>query len=557
MALKKIIVTTGLIYANGEIHLGHLTSTYLPADIFVRFCRLRGHDVIHAGATDDFGTPILIEAEREGKTPEELVEYWNQTDRKCYDDLGISFDIFGKTSSEENIALTQHFFKTLYERGYIFRKTIVQPYCENDKKFLPDRYVKGTCPRCGAVDQYSDSCEECGRTFQPGEILNPHCAICGREPVDKESEHYFFRLSQFSEPLKKWLEDNKNLQPEVKNYVLSWIREGLLDWDITRDIGWGVPIPLREAEGKVLYNWFDNHLGYISTTQKYFAEKGIDGKEAWNSSKIYHFIGKDIVYHHYLFLPAMRVGQGEYKLPEYIPTRGFLLLEKQKLSKSRGWYVGVRDFLDKFPADYLRYYLAAITPYAQVDVNLDWDDFQKRINNELIANIGNFVHRTLTFIWVRHKGIVPHPETYDSLDNEFLGKIRNVAGNVAEEIERNELSKALRKIVEFSAFCNQYFQRKEPWVGAEGATTALYLCANAVHSLAVLLEPYTPFSAEKLWSQLNLQGSVHKQEWSSASQLTVEGGHRINKPKVLFQKIPEKAVEDERQRLHRQVSTQT
>jgi methionyl-tRNA synthetase len=545
-----------LIYANGEIHLGHLTSTYLPADIFVRFCRLRGYDVIHVGATDDFGTPILIEAESEGKTPEELVEYWNQTDRKCYGELGISFDVFDRTSSQENIALTQYFFRTLYEKGYIFQKTVIQAYCENDKKFLPDRYVKGTCPHCGATDQYSDSCEKCGRTFQPGEILDPHCAICGRKPVERESEHYFFKLSQFSEPIKKWLENNRSLQPEVKNYVLNWIREGLLDWDITRDIRWGVPVPLKEAGGKVLYNWFDNHLGYISTAQKYFSKRGIDGKEAWNNSKIYHFIGKDIVYHHYLFLPAMRIGQGEYKLPESIPTRGFLLLEKQKFSKSRGWYVSLREFLDKFPADYLRYYLAAITPYAQVDVNLDWDDFEKRINNELIANIGNFIHRTLTFIWTKYDGVVPQPQAYDSLDKEFLEKIKKIAANVAEDIERNELSKALRKIVEFSAFCNQYFQKKEPWADAERAETALGLCANALHSLAVLLEPYTPFSAERLWGQLNLQGSVHEQKWDSASQLTVEGGHRINEPKVLFQRIPEKIVEVEKQKLHRQVSVQ-
>jgi methionyl-tRNA synthetase len=557
VALNKIIVTTALIYANGEIHLGHLTSTYLPADIFVRFCRLRGYDVIHVGATDDFGTPILIEAEQEGKSPQELVEYWNQTDRKCYDELGISFDVFDRTSSEENIALTQYFFKTLYEKSYIFQRTVVQPYCENDKKFLPDRYVKGTCPHCGATDQYSDSCEKCGRIFQTGEILDPHCAICGRKPVDRESEHYFFRLSQFSDPIRKWLEDNKSLQPEVKNYVLNWIKEGLLDWDITRDIRWGVPVPLKEAEGKVLYNWFDNHLGYISTAQKYFAQKGIDGKEAWNNSKIYHFIGKDIVYHHYLFLPAMRIGQGEYKLPESIPTRGFLLLERQKFSKSRGWYISLKDFLDKFPADYLRYYLAAITPYAQIDVNLDWDDFQKRINNELIANIGNFIHRTLTFIWTKHDGVVPHPQAYDLLDNELLEKIKSTAANVAEDLERNELSKALRKIVEFSAFCNRYFQKKEPWADPEGAKTALYLCTNAVHSLAVLLEPYTPFSAEKLWSQLSLQGLVHEQKWDSASQLTVESGHKIKRPKVLFQKILEKDVEDQKQRLHRLVSAQS
>jgi methionyl-tRNA synthetase len=484
-----------------------------------------------------------------------LVEYWNRTDRECYGQLGISFNVFDRTSSEENVALAQYFFKTLYKKGYIFQKTVVQAYCEYDRKFLPDRYVKGTCPHCGATDQYSDSCEECGRTFQPGEILDPHCAICGRRPVDRESRHYFFNLSQFSEPIRKWLEGNKNLQAEVKNYVLSWIREGLLDWDITRDIRWGVPVPLKEAEGKVLYNWFDNHLGYISTAQKYFAEKGIDGKRAWNDSKIYHFIGKDIVYHHYLFLPAMRIGQGDYKLPESIPTRGFLLLEKQKFSKSRGWYVSLREFLDKFPADYLRYYLAAITPYAQADVNFDWDEFEKRINDELIANIGNFIHRTLTFIWTKHDGIVPYPQAYGSMDNEFLEKIKNVAANVAEDIEKNELSRALRKVVEFSASCNQYFQKKKPWADAEGAKTTLYLCANAVRSLAVLLEPYTPFSADKLWSQLNLQGSVHEQKWDSASQLTVEGGHKINEPKVLFQKIPEKTVEDEKGKLHRQVST--
>jgi len=503
------------------------------------------------GASDDFGTPILIEAEKQGKSPDEYVEHWNKIDQKDFADFGISFDIYYKTSSKENIALTQHFFKTLYEKGYIFKKTILQPYCENDRKFLPDRYVKGTCPYCGATDQYSDSCEKCGRTFQPGEILDPHCAICGSKPTSKESEHYFFKLTQFSDALKQWLEENRNLQSEVRNYVLNWIKEGLRDWDITRDISWGVPIPSDEAKGKVLYGWFDNHLCYISTAQKHFEEKRTDGKQAWNTSKIYHFIGKDIAYHHYLFLPAMRLGEGEYKLPDFIPTRGHLLLEEQKFSKSRGWYVSLRDFLNKFPADYLRYYLAAITPYTQADVNFDWTDFQKRINNELIANIGNFIHRTLTFIWTKYQGKVPQARNYDALDNELSEKIKDVAEGVSKEIESNEVAKGLRKIVEFSAFCNQYFQRKQPWVDKEKAKTTLYLSANAVRSLAILLEPYTPFSAEKLWQQLNLQGSVHRQDWDSASQLKIEGGHQINQPRVLFQKIPDEDIEKERQRLHK------
>ncbi len=547
--LDKIIVTTALIYANGEVHLGHVTSTYLPADIFVRFCRLKGHDVIHVGATDDFGTPILLEAEKKGVSPEEFVARWNESDQKDYRDLGISFDVFDKTSSKENIELTQYFFKRLYEEGCILKKPVLQPYCENDKKFLPDRYVKGTCPYCGAKEQYSDSCEQCGRAFQPGEILNPHCAICGSTPVSRESEHYFFRLSRFSDALRKWLTENKNLQPEVKNYVLNWIKDGLQDWDISRDITWGVPIPLEEARGKVLYNWFDNHLGYISTAQKYFKEKKTDGKEAWNASRIYHFIGKDIVYHHYLFLPAMRLGEGEYKLPDYIPTRGFLLLEEQKFSKSRGWFLSIRDFLGKFPQDYLRYYLAAITPYAQTDVNFDWLDFQKRINNELIANIGNFIHRTLTFISSKYDLLIPQPQDYDELDKEFVERVKSIPDAVGAELERIELSKALGKVIEFSAFCNQYFQKRQPWSDKERAGTTLYLSVNAVRSLSILLEPFIPFSVEKLWQQLNLQGSVHQQDWKSASELKIRGGHRINKPTVLFQRIPDEEIEKEQQKL--------
>jgi len=538
-----------LIYANGEIHLGHITSTYLPADIFVRFHRLKGNDVIHVGATDDFGTPILVEAERKGTSPAEFVAYWNETDRKDYNDLGISFDIFYKTSSKENIELTQHFFKKLYERGYIFKQVILQPFCENCKKFLPDRYVKGTCPYCGATDQYSDSCEQCGRTFQPGEILDPHCAICRSKPTSKESEHYFFKLTRFSDTLKEWLTENENLQSDVKNYVLNWIKEGLRNWDISRDISWGVPIPLEEAAGKVFYVWFDNHICYISTALKYFAEKGIDGKRAWNSSKIYHFIGKDIVYHHYLFLPAMRLGVGEFKLPDFIPTRGYFLLDGQKFSKSRGWYVSLRDFLNKFPADYLRYYLAAITPYSQLDVNFDWEDFQKRINNELLANIGNFIHRTLTFVWTNYDGKVPRPGAYDALDKEFEEKISKIAEDAAQEIDKIELSRGLRKIIEFSTFCNQYFQRKQPWTDKEKAKTCLYLCVNAVRTLAILLEPYTPFSAERLWQQLNLEGSVHEQNWDSASKLTIHEGHKVNKPTVLFKKVEDEAIERVREKL--------
>lgn len=544
MVKEKVIITSALPYANGEIHLGHVVSTYLPADIYARFCRMKGYDVVFTCATDDYGTPILIKAEQEGKTPKEYVEYWNKRDLEDFTKLGITFDIFYKTSSEENLRLTQYFFLKLYEKGYIYSKEVEQPYCEKDKKFLPDRYVIGKCPYCGADDQYSDGCEVCGRILAAGEIKEPRCILCGTTPVTKKSKHYFFKLSQFSERLKDWLEGNKNLQSEVKNYVLRWIEAGLKDWDITRDIPWGVPIPLKEAEGKVLYGWFDNHLCYISTTLKYLEGKGIDGKKFWNSAKIFHFIGKDIVYHHYLFLPAMRMGlDEEYALPTAIPTRGHLLLQGQKFSKSRGWYVSLREFLEHFPADYLRYYLASITPYSQADVNFDWRDFAAKINNELVANIGNFVYRVLSFIYTRFDATVPQPVEADELDIELINKIESTTVNVGAYIEKNELDKGLKSIVEFSTFCNQYFQRKEPWKRAENAANCLYYSVNATRSLAILLHPYIPYSTEELWRQLSLEGELDLQSWDSAKELLIKANHKISKPKVLFRKISEKELE--------------
>ena len=512
---------------------------------------MKGDDVTYIHATDDFGTPILIEAEQQGETPEEFVAYWHKTDIQDFSDLGISFDIFYKTSSKENITLTQYFFRQLYENGYIFQRVIQQHYCETCQKFLPDRYVKGTCPYCSTPDQYSDGCEQCGKALQPDEIENPYCAVCGSKPVKKRSEHYFFDLPQFSGTIKKWLVENRNLKPDVKNYVLNWIKDGLIEWDITRDLPWGVPIPLEEAKGKVLYNWFDNHLCYISTALKYFADKGIDGKTAWNTSEIYHFIGKDIVYHHYLFLPAMRLAEGEYKLPDYIPTRGLLLLEHQKFSKSRGYYISLREFLNQYPADYLRYYLTAITPYNQADVNFSWDDFQTRINNELIAKIGNFIHRTLTFTTANYEGKIPEPTKHDPMDHDFVNKIKNIANEVGAEIEKNELRRGLERITQFATLCNQYFQRKQPWADKEQGKTCLYLCANAVKTLAIMLAPFLPFSTKSLWEQLNLKGSVHEQSWSSALELTISSGHEIQAPKILFQKVAEEEIEKQTEKLQK------
>jgi methionyl-tRNA synthetase len=418
---KNVIITAALPYANSDLHLGHIASTHLPPDILYRYLRLNGRKVIQVCASDDFGTPILIAAERAKKKPGEYVAVWNGRFREDLERLGIVYDVFDRTSSPENVALVQRFFTRLREKGFIFESEVDQFFCETDGKFLPDRYVKGKCPYCGAEDQYSDGCEECGRTLRAGEVVDPHCSVCGRPPVVRKSNHYFFRLSALAKDLEKWLQGNAALQPDAKNYVLNWIKDGLQDWDITRDIEWGVPIPLEEAKGKVFYGWFDNHLCYITTALKAAGKDPDSGKDYWNESTIYHFIGKDIVYHHYLFLPSMRIGEGEYKLPDLIPTRGHLMLQGKKISKSRGWMITVRSFLELFPPDYLRFYLTRIVPYSQSDSDFDWQEFRDKINNELVASVGNFVYRTLVFVKSRHGGAVPQPGRSSSWSRASAG----------------------------------------------------------------------------------------------------------------------------------------
>ncbi|MDH3501405.1 MAG: methionine--tRNA ligase [Nitrosopumilus sp.] len=545
---NKAIITSALPYANGEIHLGHVASTYLPADVTARFLKLKGVEAYYVCASDDFGTPILIQSEKEGKTPSEYVSYWNKRDYDDFTAFNINFDYFYKTSSTENIEFVQDVFKKLNDAGHIYEKEIIQFYCSNDKKFLPDRYVKGSCPYCKAEDQYSDLCESCGRV--PEEISNPKCAICGQIPKKEKTTHYFFKLKNFGDSLSKWLEENKNLQKDVKKYVQNWIKSGLIDWDITRDITWGVPIPLDGAKGKVFYGWFDNHLAYISTALKFLNDKGIDGKEFWNSADIYHFIGKDIVYHHYLFLPAMRLGiDSEYKLPDYIPTRGHLTLQAKKISKSRNWYIGLREFLNYYPADYLRYYLVAINPYSQDDLNFDWDEFTNRINSELIGNLGNFVNRALGFTKKAYDGVIAESGDFDEKDKEALDQIKNLSSVIGELMQQNHLDRALKKIMEFSSFFNQYFQHKEPWKKGSGTENCVYLSVNAVRSLAIGVFPFIPESSQKIWEQLGFEGNVNDNHWNQISELGAKPGHRLGDVSPLFVKVEQADIEKYKKQL--------
>ena len=545
----KAIITSALPYANGEIHLGHVASTYLPADVTTRFLKLNGVEAYYICASDDFGTPIMIQSEKENMTPEEYVARWNRRDYDDFTAFNIKFDYFYKTSSVENISFVQDVFRKLNDAGHIYEQEIIQFYCENDKKFLPDRYVQGSCPYCNASDQYSDLCESCGRV--PDEILDPKCFICGSPPTKRKTVHYFFKLRYFGELLSKWLDNNKNLQKDVKKYVQNWIKSGLIDWDITRDISWGVPIPMDSAKGKVFYGWFDNHLAYISTAIKFLNDMGIDGKEFWNSADIYHFIGKDIVYHHYLFLPAMRLGiESEYKLPDYIPTRGHLTLQGKKISKSRNWYIGLSDFLRHYPADYLRFYLVSINPYSQDDLNFDWDDFTVRINSELIGNMGNLVNRVLGFTQKTFDGVVPESDKpFDDLDIAAEQHISTLAMQIGDLVRQNHLDRALKKIMEFSSFFNQYFQRKEPWKREIGTGNCMFLSVNAVHSLAISLVPFIPDSAQTMWEQLGMSGTVDKSLWDDISQISVKPFHKIGNVTPIFTKINESDVLVHKKRL--------
>ncbi len=538
---EKAIITSALPYSNGEIHLGHVASTYLPADVTTRFLKLNGVDAYYICASDDFGTPILIQSEKEGKTPAEYVAHWNRRDYDDFAAFNINFDYFYRTSSPENIEFVQGVFQKLNDAGHIYEQEIIQFYCEHDKKFLPDRYVQGTCPYCGARDQYSDLCESCGRV--PDEIADPRCSICSQPPTKRKTAHYFFRLRNFGDSLSEWLEGNKHLQKDVKKYVQNWIKSGLIDWDITRDIPWGVPVPLDSAKGKVFYGWFDNHLAYISTAVKFLNDRGIDGKEFWNSADIYHFIGKDIAYHHYLFLPAMRLGiDSEYKLPDYIPTRGHLTLQGRKISKSRNWYIGLREFLKYYPADYLRFYLVSINPYSQDDLNFDWDDFTVRINSELIGNLGNLVNRALGFTKKAFEGVVPEATPFDEMDAKAEEQILSLAADAGTLMRQNHLDRALKRIMEFSSFFNQYFQHKEPWKRGSGANNCVFLSVNAVRSLAIAVMPFIPESAQRIWDQLGMDGNVADSAWDGMSSLGVKPGHALGTISPLFTKVEKSEV---------------
>jgi len=544
----KITITAALPYANGPLHLGHIRSTYLPADIYARYQRLAGNDAVYICASDEHGTPIVAAAEKERKKPEEFVEYYHKRDEQEFQKLGFSMDIFHRTSSKENKEMAQWFFLKLKEKGLIYEKEVEQAYCNKCKRFLPDRFVIGKCPYCGASNQYSDYCDGCGKALAAGELLEPRCSSCGSPPTTKKSRHYFFKLSQLSPKLERWLKENKELQQEVVNYLLNWIKEGLKDWNISRDMEWGVPIP--GERNKVLYVWFDAPIGYVSSTVAWAKSKGKNWEEYWKGEcKIVHFIGKDIVYHHYLFWPAMlmEVGDG-FKPPDAIPTRGYLNLEGKKFSKSKGWFVSLEDYLSEFPADYLRYYVTTITPHSIQDADFYWKDFQEKVNNELVACIGNFIHRTLVLINKSCGSRIPNPSNLSEREEELLELISKKKKSVAERIELFDFKGGLEEINSLASEFNRYLSEREPWKERDEKKlgNCLYVCSRAVTALGVLLSPYLPFSSQKLFSQLGIKGEVR---WEDVDEELLHPGSTIPKAKPLFEKVSDESIKKQEEKL--------
>jgi methionyl-tRNA synthetase len=551
MPKERYLVTAALPYANGPLHVGHAVGAYIPADVYSRYLRLKGHDAIYMCGTDEHGTPISVTAETEGITPQQVVDKYYTAISKAFSDLGVSFENFSRTTKKLHYKLSQDFFLKILERGFIYEKTVKRPYCPNCKRFLPDRYVRGVCPKCEAIDQRGDQCEKCGKQLEPHELVQPYCAICGNTPEQRETKHWFFKLSAFGNKLEDWIKGksvvkmSENLPPNARNFALGWIKEGLQDRAITRDISWGVPVPLEGAEGKVLYVWFDAPIGYISATMEWAEKIGKpdEWKKYWQDkdTKIVHFIGKDNIPFHIVIWPAMLMAQGGYNLPWQVASNEFLNLEGEKMSTSRGWVLWLQDAIDGFGADPLRYYLISTAPESH-DSDFSLLELQARVNNELIGTLGNFINRVLSFIQERNGGVIPKPGELDAEDERLIETIRSIPETVGKQIENFKLTAALAALMGVAQQGNIYFQNKQPWKNENNNT--LYLSANLVRSLAVAMQPFLPYSAEKVWVMLNLPGNVHKQHWDSSGLLEVMPGHRIGKVNALYAKIEDDKIQE-------------
>ena len=551
---KRTLVTAALPYANGPVHIGHLAGVYVPADIYVRYLRLKGEDVKFIGGSDEHGVPITIKAKEEGVTPQDICDRYHNIIKKSFEDLGISFDIYSRTTSKIHERTASEFFKTLYDKGEFIKKTSKQLYDEQAHQFLADRYVTGTCPHCGYEHAYGDQCESCGTSLNGTDLINPRSAITGNVPVLKETTHWYMPLDKWEPALRKWiLEDHKEWKPNVYGQCKSWLDEHLQPRAVTRDLDWGIPVPIEGVKGKVLYVWFDAPIGYISNTKELLPN---DWQKYWKSkdSRIIHFIGKDNIVFHCIIFPAMLMAEGSYQLPENVPANEFLNLEGEKISTSRNWAIWLNEYLEEFPGkqDVLRYVLTANAPETK-DNDFTWKDFQQRNNSELVAIYGNFVNRALVLTKKYFDSVVPAAHELTDYDRHTIEEFKNVKETLGDNIEHFHFREALKDAMNLARIGNKYLADTEPWKLAKTdmarvetiMNIALQVCAN----LAIAFEPFLPFSSQKLRHMLGMPET----DWNVLGSVDIlQPGHQVaQQPQLLFEKIDDDVIDAQLKKLER------
>ncbi len=541
---EKVLVTSAWPYINVTPHLGNLVGSVLSADVTARYYRLKGDDVLMVSGSDTHGTPIEVEAIKQGISPKELTDRNHARVADLFRKWNASFDNYTSTESSVHKEFVQKTLLEIEKNGYIFDKETQMLYCEHDQRFLPDRFVEGKCPYCGCEKARGDQCDKCGKLLEPTILNEPYCVICKNKPTVKTTRHWYIDLSKLSDALTDYLKNNQQLPANVKNFSLNWIKEGLKPRAVTRDVEWGIPAPFKGAEGKTIYVWIDAVLGYISATIEQSQRMGQPEKwrEFWlnNQAKTLYFVGKDNIPFHTIILPALLLASGQgYNLPWNVSATEFLQFKGEKASKSQRIGIWIDEALEMFPVDYWRFFLIATRPESK-DTNFTWSAFIEKINADLNDTFGNFIHRTLSFISSKFDGTIPAPTKMDKDDEVLLQTVREKVEQAAQEIEGSWLQSAANTLIGISRIGNQYLNTKEPWnlmkIDKEKAGTIFYVTAQVVKAIAVVSSPFIPDTAEQLWQTLNLQGTAAKTNWREALE-PLEAGHKINKPKPLFHKI--------------------
>ncbi len=547
---KRYLITSALPYANGPVHIGHLAGVYVPSDIYTRYLRLKGYDVISVCGSDEHGVPITIKARKEGITPQQVVDRYHEIIEKSFRRLGMSFDIYSRTSSPTHRVTASEFFRKLYDEGKFIEQTSMQYYDEEAQTFLADRYIVGTCPRCQNEKAYGDQCEKCGSTLSPDELINPKSAVSGAVPVKRETKHWYLPLDKYEGFLREWiLEGHKEWKSNVYGQCKSWLDLGLQPRAVSRDLDWGIPVPVEGADGKVLYVWFDAPIGYISATK----DLTPDWEKYWKSedTKMVHFIGKDNIVFHCIVFPAMLKAHGDYILPENVPANEFLNLEGEKLSTSQNWAVWLHEYLDEFPGkeDVLRYVLCATAPETK-DNDFTWKDFQSRNNSELVAVLGNFVNRALVLTKKYYDGVIPERGELTDYDEATIEELQKIKASLERNIEHYHFREALKDAMAYSRIGNKYLADTEPWKvvksDPERVKTILNIALQITANTAIAIEPFMPFTAEKMLKML----AVDKFGWEQLGSMELmAAGHTIGEAQLLFEKIEDDVIQKQLDKL--------